>query len=102
MPLATLKVERDCLSGKRLSLSGFLGTELEKRKIGRRFMWAMIPKIRGLRQGRRRSEFECVLLRLQWELSPAGTSEKHVEHVPEPSFWSRKTWSIYPHAPAPD
>lgn len=57
-------------------------------------MWEVIPKIRGVRQGRRKSEFECVLLRLQWELSPAGTSEKHTDHVPEPSFWRRKAWNI--------
>lgn len=57
-------------------------------------MWEVIPKIRGVRQGRRKSEFECVLLRLQWELSPAGTSEKHMDHVPEPSFWRRKAWNI--------
>lgn len=34
---------------------------------------------------------------LQWELSPAGTSEKHTEV----SFWGRKAWNVQPHAPAP-
>ena len=59
------------------------------------------PKDPRRETGKKKSESECVLLRLRWKLSPAGTSEKHTDHVPEPSFWRRKTWNIYPHAPIP-